>query len=69
MTGPLVLPPLLARRAALLGRAAGQARKAGLAYERCPWSLADASPTRSRQAAAWFQAFGDAAGLPDRDEL
>jgi hypothetical protein len=58
------LPPLLLHRATVAGRRAGLARKAGDTYERCAFRLEDPSITRSRQAAAWFQAFADAAGFP-----
>lgn len=69
MTTPQGLPALLQRRASLLGRRAGLARRDGTAYEPCPWKLTDTSVTRSRQAAAWFQAFADASGLPDHEDL
>lgn len=58
------LPPLLFRRATVAGRRAGLARKAGQRYELCPFRLDDASITRSRQAAAWCQAFADASDFP-----
>lgn len=68
-TTPLGLPPLLLARATELGRAAGLARAAGQPYTRPRWRLNDPSITRSRQAAAWYQAFADATGLPCWDDL
>jgi ribosome modulation factor len=65
VTVTLGLPPLLLHRATAAGRRAGIARRAGERYERCPFRLEDPSITRSRQAAAWFQAFADVAGLSD----
>jgi hypothetical protein len=58
------LPAAVQERASEMGRVAGALHFQGKPFERCPWRLTDPSITRSRQAAAWWQAFERSAHLP-----